>query len=99
VIAGLTLEYNSGAVEGTAIPESAASGVVGRGKWLTLIELFAAVLDLHCGPAVQIAAVMRPTVCMAPHVCSETEPFSANEVRQIIVIGSPDRSVGVVGGR
>ena len=53
VVAGLTLEYNSGAVEGTVIPESAASNVVGRGKWLTLIELFAAVLDLHCGPAVR----------------------------------------------
>ena len=25
---------------------------------------------------------MRPS-CMAPHVCSETEPFSANKVRQI----------------
>ena len=50
MIAGLTLEYNSGAVEGTVIPESAASGVVGRGKWLTLIELLAQFWTCTAGP-------------------------------------------------
>jgi len=60
------------------------SGVVGRGKWPGLIELFGAVWTADPSRHTRRPAVMPPAARIAPHMCSKSEPFSATKVRQTI---------------
>ena len=63
--------------------------VVGRGSWLSLVGLFGAAWSLDRAQRASRPAMMRRTMGIASHTCSELGPFSATKVRQIIRTFTP----------
>ena len=70
--------------ERALIGERQREGVVGRGKWPGLIELFGAVWTADLYRRTRRPAIMPPASRLAAHMRSKREPFSATKVRQTI---------------
>ena len=59
------------------------NAVVGRGRWLSLVELFGAAWTFDRAQRSSRPAMMWPTTGIASHMCSELWPFSSTKVSQI----------------